>query len=255
MKKVLSYDYPTRIFHWTFAVLFITIFSIAKIVDDESIVFSYHMILGIILAFAVLMRVLWGFLGSRYAKFNSFELHPKHLMEYFSTLLKGKTKFYAGHNPASSWAAIIMMILALGLAVTGMQMAQNNNKELFEEIHEILGNVFLVTAIAHVAGVVYHTISHKDMIGLSMIHGKKTTEEAVSDIPSKHPLAALTFIVLIIIFGARIASQFDPANRSLNFFGTTLHLGDDKEETEKSERQELEQTKDQKHDDTDNTEE
>lgn len=50
MKRELVYDLPTRIFHWMFAVLFLTAFVITKTVDDESAVFSYHMLAGLVLA-------------------------------------------------------------------------------------------------------------------------------------------------------------------------------------------------------------
>lgn len=63
MKQTLIYDIPTRIFHWLFVALFLFSFLIAKNVDDESVLFSYHMISGILLTGIVLLRAFWGLMG------------------------------------------------------------------------------------------------------------------------------------------------------------------------------------------------
>ena len=106
-------------------------------------------------------------------------------------------------------------------------MAQNNNKEFYEEIHEFLSHAFLFTAIAHVLGVVFHTIRHKDMIGLSMVHGEKSTDESQSQgISNKHPVVAIVFVVLVLTLGFKVFSNFNSQNRTLNLFGTQLTLGE-----------------------------
>ena len=64
MRQHLVYDLPTRIFHWFFAGLFMMAFIIANTVDDESYVFSFHMIAGLTMTFLVLLRLIWGFVGS-----------------------------------------------------------------------------------------------------------------------------------------------------------------------------------------------
>lgn len=230
MKKVIAYDYPTRIFHWSFALLFIAIFIIAKTIDDESVIFSYHMLLGLLLAVIALARIIWGLVGSTHARFSSFALHPKNLLEYFTAIFTGKTKLYVGHNPASSWAAILMILFALGLAFTGIQMAQDNNKHFFEEIHEFLSHAFLFTAIAHVLGIVFHTFRHKDLIGMSMINGEKTTEDPqAQSITQKHPLIAFLFLVLLIVTASSLFSNFNTQTRVLNMMGTQLTLGEAEE--------------------------
>ncbi len=161
MRNQLVYDLPTRIFHWLFAGLFVTAFLIAKTVDDESPTFSYHMLAGLLLGFTVLLRILWGVVGTKYSKFSSFALHPKSLVAYFSGILSGDKRRWAGHNPASSWATIAMLCFALGLGLTGYLMA-SGQKETFEDFHELLANGFLVTVLMHIAGVVLHALRRRD---------------------------------------------------------------------------------------------
>lgn len=224
MNKTLIYDLPTRLFHWIFAALFVSAFAIAKLVDDESVIFSYHMILGLTMAVAVGFRIIWGLLGSKHARFINFNLNPISLFEYFHDLFTGKTKLYPGHNPASSWAALVMMFLALGLAFSGIQMTKGNGNELFEEVHEVFGNLFLFTVIGHVLGVIIHTVRHKEMIGLSMMTGAKTTAAAVDGIQSSHILVGIVFLGIIGGFSSTAYKNFDPNSRTLNLMGNSLHL-------------------------------
>ena len=79
MKAKRVYDLPTRVFHWLFATLFVVAFTISNTVDDESLVFSYHMIAGLTLCFLVAWRLVWGVIGTTHA-------HPRTMRRGSSTL-------------------------------------------------------------------------------------------------------------------------------------------------------------------------
>lgn len=225
MRNQLVYDLPTRLFHWLFAGMFILAFVIGKTIDDESPVFIYHMLIGLTMGFAVILRIAWGFFGTQYAKFFSFPLNPISLFDYFSGLLTKKSKRSLGHNPASSWAALVMMALGIGLGVTGYLMT-TGNKETFEDLHEILANTFVVIVIMHIAGIVLHTIKHKELIGLSMVDGKKEAVEGETMIASSRPAVGVIFLLLVGIYSFNLYRNFNPQNATVNFFGTTLQLGE-----------------------------
>lgn len=146
-KKTQVYDWPTRNFHWFFAFLFLGAYIIAESVDDKSGIFSYHMLAGITMIYLLILRIVWGFIGTTYARFSSFKLHPVTLIRYLKDAVLAKTKRSLGHNPASSYAAILMFICAIGLAITGILMTGGNETEFYEESHELLANLFLITVI------------------------------------------------------------------------------------------------------------
>lgn len=229
MKKILIYDLPTRIFHWLFAGIFVSSFLIAKLVDDESTLYPYHMILGLILASAVILRILWGIFGSTYARFSSFDLSPSNLISYIKNVPAKNRLNILGHNPASSIAAILMMLFSLGLAFTGYQMATDNNKDFYEDIHELLANLFLFVAIAHVIGIVLHTVKFKDPIGLSMIHGKKITDDKTAGITNGHPFVAFIFVLLIGGVSFNLLKNYNPNTGVLTLMGKSLALGESEE--------------------------
>ena len=230
MKRIKTYDLPTRFFHWVFAISFIAAFLIAENVDDESVIFTYHMFLGLTMALAVLLRIIWGFVGSRYARFSSFDLKPSNLVEYGKSVLTSKSIRQMGHNPASSWAALAMMTFTLGLVTTGLLMSQDIYKDFFEEVHELLGKAFLITAIAHIAGVILHSIKHRDKIGLSMVLGTKEPVEGEPAIQKSHAGVAIAFLIAIGLFVFHLNQNYNPETGNLNIFGYSLHLGEHEHE-------------------------
>lgn len=230
MRTTLVYDLPTRLFHWLFSSFFLLSFVIAKVVDDESLVFSYHMLSGLLLGGLVIWRILWGFIGSSHARFSGFNLNPIDLKDYFLGILSGSKKRWPGHNPASSWAAITMFFLALGLAVSGYLMS-TGNKEAFEDIHEFMANSFIVLVVLHVAGVILHSIRHQDAIALSMVDGKKELAESSQAIPSSKRFAAVVLIALVVSVGLSLFKKFDSQNRTLNVFGQSLQLGENENQS------------------------
>jgi cytochrome b len=229
MDRTRVYDLPTRVFHWLFAGIFVTAFFIAKTFDDDSAYFSFHMLLGFVLAAIVALRVIWGVVGSRYARFSSFALNPLDLIRYFRELFGAKPARSLGHNPASSWAALLMMGLAVGLAITGYLMT-SGNKETFEDVHELLANAFAVTAIVHVAGVSFHTLRHRDAIALAMVIGKKKAVDDQPGIERSYRGVAVLFLLLVGAFALNLGRNYDFGARTLSWFGTTLQLGESGDE-------------------------
>lgn len=229
MNQINVYDIPTRVLHWLFAGLFLTAFVIAKTVDDESAVFSVHMLAGLTLGLVVVLRLIWGFVGTKHARFSSFALNPGDLVLYIKGVVNGDRRLWAGHNPASSWAAVLMFALVAGLMVSGIGMA-NGNEETWEEVHEVCGNALLLVAILHIAGVVLHTIRHRDPIALSMINGTKSGVSEAERIADNRAGVGVIFMGVLVAFGIYLNQNFDSNTRALNLFGTTLQLGETEED-------------------------
>jgi cytochrome b len=229
MRKTLIYDLPTRIFHGLFSGLFLLSFIIAKTTEDESLVFSYHMLMGLMLGGLVVWRLVWGLIGSKHARFSSFCLNPAHLKDYLMGVLSGSKKRWPGHNPASSWAAVAMFALTLSLAATGYLMT-TGYKEAFEDLHEFMANTFIIISVLHVAGVVLHSIRHQDGLALSMLDGKKELPEPIPALHSSRGFAALLLLALVGSGGFYLFKSFDSQNRALTVYGKTLQLGESESE-------------------------
>ena len=231
MNRTLVWDIPTRLFHWLLAGSFLGAFAIAQLVDDHSAAFAIHMLLGGAAVFMVLLRIVWGFVGSRHARFRDFALSPGALVAYLKGQLTGGAKRYAGHNPGTSYAALVMFVLLLGLGVTGAFMGSVG--EVFEEVHEVLGWAMIVVVVAHLTGVVIHSVRHKEFITRSMIDGKKQAEPSEA-IRNAHPAVGVVFLVLTGLWSWGLVSNYDAASSTLRvpLTGQTLPIGEGEEHGE-----------------------
>lgn len=222
-KRILVWDVPVRLFHWLLAGAFIGAFAIANIADDESSLFALHMLLGGVMAFMVLLRVIWGFIGSRHARFSSFAFGPRAVLGYLRGALSGKAPRHTGHNPGTSVAVWAMLALALGLAVTGAFMGRVG--DVFEELHEVLAWAMVAVVVVHVVGIVWHTIRHRENIAISMLSGAKQGDPAQA-IGSSHALVGIAFLALTGLWAGALVNGYDGAKRSVTLVGATLQLGE-----------------------------
>jgi len=233
-EKTTVYDWPTRIFHWLFAFLFFGAYLIVEIVDDDNPLFTLHMMAGLTIGFMLVLRIIWGFVGTTYARFSSFKLHPMEFMRYLKDAVVKKTKRYLGHNPASSYAAIIMYICAAGLALTGVMMTGGGESDFYEETHELLATIFLITVIAHVGGIIFHQFKHRDSLWSSMFDGKKKALPEKTGITNSKRFAGMLFLILTLTWSGYLYSTYDSTNQTINLFGQELTLGEEEHEEHES---------------------
>ncbi|MEP0845447.1 MAG: cytochrome b/b6 domain-containing protein [Phycisphaerae bacterium] len=225
MDRVLVWDLPVRIFHWLLVAGFGAAAAIALFGDDDSPLFPYHAIIGLVLTLMVVLRVAWGFLGSRYARFVSFAYGPVAVAGYLKDALGGGGRRCIGHNPGSAYAIFAMLALLLGQGATGVLVAIGY--EDFKEVHEVLAYTMLAVIGVHVLGVLLHSLRHRENIIRSMIDGTKQAEPGDA-IPSSRPIAA---IVMLFVLGAAaygLLATYDAASRTtrLPLLSTPLQLGE-----------------------------
>lgn len=226
MRQVLVYDLPTRLFHWLFAGFFITAFAIANLVDDDSARFSLHMLAGLGMVFVVVLRLVWSLVGTSHARLSDLVLNPVQLVAYFKGMFSAGSRRWIGHNPASSWAALAMVGLALGLGTTGYLMATGVESDLLEEAHELMANAFLVVVLLHIGGVVAHVLRYRDHLQTSMVSGRKPALASDQAAVRAVPVAGAAFVVLTSLFMGYLLQHYDAQARTLDLFGTTLQLGE-----------------------------
>jgi cytochrome b len=104
------WDLPVRLFHWALVAAVISAFVTNRL---GVAYFNYHVWSGYAVIVLVSFRILWGFVGTRHAKFWQFVRGPAATLRYAFGLLRGSTTPYAGHNPLGAYMVVILLI-ALG---------------------------------------------------------------------------------------------------------------------------------------------
>lgn len=191
-QRILVWDVPTRVFHW----LLVMSFCGAFLTSESERYRDIHVMLGYTLLGLIAFRLVWGFFGTRYARFRSFLFKPGELVAYLSSLAKGNPAHYVGHNPAGSVAIWLLLALGLSIGATGVMLFQDIGGDLLEELHEVLSFSMLTVVGVHIGGVVVSSIMHRENLVRSMITGFK---DAIPDEGINRSYAWLGVIMLAAV--------------------------------------------------------
>ena len=166
---VAVWDLPLRLCHWALAASVLVAWFSAS-VDD-----AVHEISGYMALSLVAFRILWGFVGPRYARFRDFVPTPRVLLRYLSDLAQGRTTRYLGHNPAGAAMTVLLLVLLAIATITGwMQLTRRFfGVTWVEMVHTYSSNLVLVLAIVHVLGVLLMCWLQKENLVRAMITGRK----------------------------------------------------------------------------------
>src|SRR5689334_16546404 len=172
--KVLVWDAPTRVFHWALALSFAGAFLTA----ESERLRDVHVMLGYTVVGLIVFRLIWGLIGSRYARFSSFAYGPRAVFEYLRSLLTRNPQPYLGHNPAGSLVIYALLLLGLATGVTGYLHYNEIGGKGVEELHEGLAYAMLRLVGLHIAAVIVSSVVHRENLVSSMVTGYKRGEPA-----------------------------------------------------------------------------
>lgn len=192
-KTVLVWDAPVRIFHWLLALCFLGAWLTAENDGYEMLHYAYGYTAGLL----VLFRIVWGIIGSRYARFSDFIKGPKTIIHHFVNMIKGRfDEAYLGHNPLGGIVMIALMLLTLGTAATGYLCLSEIYGESSEELHEGIATVMLAVVGLHIAAAVVMSFMQKENLPRAMVTGRKTSANHSLAIRSSHVFVGLLLIVI-----------------------------------------------------------
>jgi len=185
--RVRVWDPFVRPFHWGL----VGAFTIGWLTQEQD--YWWHLVAGYTVLTLVVLRVLWGFLGPRYARFSDFVRGPAAVLGYLVRLGRGRAPRFIGHNPAGG--AMILALLAAMLAVTisgvALDAAENlagplGDTTLFlytdgiARIHLLATDLSPVLIALHLLGVLSASLAHRENLIVAMIVGTKRPQDARS---------------------------------------------------------------------------
>ncbi len=182
MKRVKVWDLGVRISHLLFGVLVLAAFLTCE--EDENT--ALHTRVGLVLFGVVVFRVVWGFVGTRYARFAQFVRTPREVVAALKAMVRGAPKHFIGHNPVGAVMVVTLLATLLIVAVSGIVLSQGpewsgplplskSTVHAVKELHEAAAWALPVLIALHVAGVLLSSVLEKQNLILGMLTGFKRT--------------------------------------------------------------------------------
>ena len=197
--EIRVWDPVVRIFHWSL----VAAFTIAWLTGEEES--RLHELAGYTVIGLVLIRVVWGFIGTQYARFRDFVYRPSTVLAYVRDILSGKSKRYLGHNPLGGMMIIALLLSLLAASITGLVLqgaeegtgpfaaitastsvtlpavisravADDDDEgagEAWKDLHEFFANLSLLLVALHIAGVIIGSLVHRENLVRAMFTGRK----------------------------------------------------------------------------------
>jgi len=192
--KILVWDAPVRVFHW----LLVLSFAGAYLTSESERWRLVHVSLGYTMGGLVAFRILWGLVGTRYARFSNFVRGPVAVIRYVQALLSGKPEHHIGHNPAGAVAIVFLLLCSFAIVVSGWAVYNDVGGNLLEELHEVASNLMLAIVAVHVAGVVVASRMHNENLVRAMLTG---TKEGVPTQGIRRARLGLAILILAAVLG------------------------------------------------------
>lgn len=166
---VRVWDGFVRLFHWSLVALFV----VAYATGDE--VERFHVAAGYAIAGLIALRLAWGIVGPRHARFRSFVRPPREVFAYLREAARLRAPRYLGHNPAGGAMIVALLAMLAGISVTGYLLTTDAfwGAKWLKEVHESLAGLTVGLIVVHILGVVVASFEHGDNLVRAMITGRK----------------------------------------------------------------------------------
>ncbi|MBB3308296.1 cytochrome b [Rhizobium sp. BK196] len=168
-ETIRVWDPVVRLFHWTV----VTACALNLFILEEGK--YWHRITGYIVAAAIVIRIIWGFAGTKHARFSDFLPTPRRVMEQILDMIDGNERRYLGHNPLASVMMLALMALLAATALTGWMTTLDAfwGEKWLEKLHGTIANGIMVLALIHAGAAIVESWRHKENLVWSMVTGRK----------------------------------------------------------------------------------
>jgi cytochrome b len=138
-----------------------------------------HELLGYAAAAIIAVRIAWGFVGPRFARFADFVRGPAATLQYARRMLAGAEPRHLGHNPLGGWSIVALIALIALTAWSGWLYTTDKywGVEWVGKLHEALADALLALIALHVCGVILASWRHRENLVAAMLHGRKRAED------------------------------------------------------------------------------
>jgi cytochrome b len=165
--RIKVWDLGVRLTHWTVAS--IVIWNLFGPTDKA------HRVLGYFACGLVALRVIWGFVGTKHARFSAWWPTPSHLADYLRSLRAGRPIQHLSHNPLGGLMAIALWLLILALGLSGWLMRLDAfwGEDWPQDLHKYLSITLELCVYAHVVAAIVMSLWTRENLIVAMLTGFK----------------------------------------------------------------------------------
>jgi cytochrome b len=184
-KRIRLWDLPTRLFHWILALAVAASVTSGQVGGNWM---DWHGRIGLLVVGLLAFRIVWGVLGSTYARFAQFFPTPGRIKAYLRGEWRGE-----GHNPLGALAVFGLLGLLTAQVATGLfandyiaftgplsDLVTKGLSNQLTGIHHLLTNVLYVLVALHVGAIIFYALAKKKNLVRPMITGWKDEGEGES---------------------------------------------------------------------------
>ncbi|PIP02624.1 MAG: cytochrome b [Zetaproteobacteria bacterium CG12_big_fil_rev_8_21_14_0_65_54_13] len=196
--SIKVWDISIRLFHWSLVIFFVIAYITGE-VETETL----HAWAGYVIIALLVYRLVWGLIGSCYARFSDFIYSPAAIRDYLKSLITLHPKHYPGHNPAGGLMVILLLLGLMATSWSGLKAYEAEGKgplavstisltiptaqaddwkhgkyqgrgdDFWEEAHEACVSFMLLLIVLHLGGVAVSSLLHRENLVRAMVTGRK----------------------------------------------------------------------------------
>lgn len=208
MPRFKLWDLPTRLFHWSLALAVAGALVTGQLGGN---LIDWHGRCGLAIVGLLAFRLVWGLVGSTYARFAHFRPTPARIKAYLAGEWAG-----AGHNPLGALAVFGLLALLTAQVASGLvanddiafvgplfALIGKDWSDRLTGFHHLLSDVLLGLVGLHVAAIVFYVRFRKKNLVKPMITGWQHGEPGASAQGGGWPALAVAVLVAgLAVYGA-----------------------------------------------------
>jgi cytochrome b len=194
-KRMMSWDAAVMVSHWLLAICFLG----AIITQDSERFRMVHVTMGYTMFGLVAFRLIWGFVGGKYTRFSAIYPRVKKVIEYLRSLLTAEPQAFIGFHSIGFLAAYLLLAVILLVTVSGYFVFEEIGPDLFEDLHEALGNLLIAIVAIHIGCVVISALIQKVKLSIAAHANNSASHGAPSSIKRVRPFKWMAAIILLSV--------------------------------------------------------
>jgi cytochrome b len=171
--EVRVWDPLLRIAHWTLVASILAAWITAEVKLDAAK--RAHEWAGYAALAVIALRLAWGWIGPRYARFGQFVRPPAATLAYARAVIAHAEPRYVGHNPLGGLAVVALLALTAAAGASGWLSVTDRfwGVKWVQELHEALANTLYLLVGLHLGGVAFTSWRHRENLVRAMLTGRK----------------------------------------------------------------------------------